>query len=264
MERPPSEVVVAFLSFVLLWVLVVIGLLALAPRWKRGARARDCLVAEWKPSLGIALLFLVSFSLGGRGANPLGAISVLCQSLVGLSLARGIVGYDPLPVTRAVVVRKRRWRECAVALGVAALLAPVIQIAAGMGMAVGQLLGEAAGTRAVMEGFGQNRLGAFFLFLAGAGIAEETTYRLVLLSLLWRVTRRAWVAVLVSALAFGLYHLTPLDTMYRAFWEFPVSQVLASTLAGVVLGYVYVRRGFETVVLGHTLSNWMPLVIFPR
>lgn len=264
MERPPSEVVVAFLSFVLLWVLVVVGVLALAPRWERGARARDRLVAQWKPSLGIALLFLVSYSLGSKGANPLGAIVVFCQSLVGLSLARGIVGYDPLPVTHAAVPRKRRWRDCAVALGIAVLLVPAIQVAGGLGMGIGQLLGETAGTRAAMESFGQDRLGVFFLLLAGAGIAEETTYRLVLLSLLWRLTRRTWIAVPGSAVAFGIYHLTPLNGLYQISWDFPVSQVLASSLAGVVLGYVYVRRGFETVVLGHTLSNWIPLVVFTR
>jgi membrane protease YdiL (CAAX protease family) len=40
------------------------------------------------------------------------------------------------------------------------------------------------------------------------------------------------------------------------------SQFLASTAIGVVWGYVYVKRGYETVVLAHTLSDWLPFLWF--
>jgi hypothetical protein len=50
--------------------------------------------------------------------------------------------------------------------------------------------------------------------------------------------------------------------MYRIFWQFPVSQFLASTLIGAVWGYAFVRRGYETAVLGHTLSDWIPFMLF--
>ena len=52
------------------------------------------------------------------------------------------------------------------------------------------------------------------------------------------------------------------DGLYRIFWQFPVSQFLASAFIGVLWGYVYVRRGYETVVLAHTLSDWIPFLLF--
>jgi len=70
------------------------------------------------------------------------------------------------------------------------------------------------------------------------------------------------LAIAASAVLFGAYHLTPLDGMYRTFWQFPVSQFVASTLMGIVWGIVYVKRGYETAVLAHTLSNWIPFMLF--
>jgi membrane protease YdiL (CAAX protease family) len=50
--------------------------------------------------------------------------------------------------------------------------------------------------------------------------------------------------------------------MYQVFLQYPISQFLASTLIGMIWGVLYVRRGYETAVLSHTLSDWLPLVIF--
>jgi len=107
-----------------------------------------------------------------------------------------------------------------------------------------------------------NKWLTFFLLLSGAGIAEETTYRLLSLSLFWKITKRRWLAVFMSALLFGAYHLSPLNGMYRIFWQFPISQFLASMLIGLVWGWLFVKRGYETAVLGHTLSDWLPLMLF--
>jgi membrane protease YdiL (CAAX protease family) len=93
-------------------------------------------------------------------------------------------------------------------------------------------------------------------------MAEETPYRLLFLSLIWMLTKRRGLAIFGSALLFGAYHLTPLDGMYQTFLQFPVSQFLASTLIGIVWGYLFVRRGYETTVLAHTLSDWLPMLIF--
>mgnify|MGYP001573717490 CR=1 FL=1 len=30
----------------------------------------------------------------------------------------------------------------------------------------------------------------------------------------------------------------------------------------MVWAYVYVKRGYETAVLAHTLSNWLPVAVF--
>jgi membrane protease YdiL (CAAX protease family) len=132
-----------------------------------------------------------------------------------------------------------------------------------VGLDIGQgLFGETNYTQEAKGGFPDSKVAAFFMLLGGAGIAEETPFRLVLLTLVWLLTGRRWLAIVVSALLFGGYHLTPLNGMYLTFLQFPVSQFLASSLIGAVWGLVYVRRGYGTVVLAHTLSNWLPFLIF--
>jgi membrane protease YdiL (CAAX protease family) len=118
-------------------------------------------------------------------------------------------------------------------LGVA-LVAFLLEFVVGsIGMSIiQQIVGETVNNEEAMESFVPNALRAFFQLLAGAGIAEETTFRLVCISLVWRLSGRRWPAIIVSAVLFGAY------------------------------GYVYVKRGFETVVLAHTLSDWLPFLIF--
>jgi hypothetical protein len=50
--------------------------------------------------------------------------------------------------------------------------------------------------------------------------------------------------------------------MYRTFWHFPISQFIASTLIGLIYGFLFTKRGYETALLGHTLSDWIPLMFF--
>lgn len=145
-------------------------------------------------------------------------------------------------------------------LNVALILALLI---GSVGLTIGrQTFGETSRTAEAMGTFPSSKWSAFFLLLSGAGIAEETPYRLVFLSLFWRLTHRRWLAVVVAALLFGAYHLTPLDSMYRTFWQFPISQFVASTLIGLLWGGLFVKRGYETAVAGHTLSDWIPFLVF--
>lgn len=74
-------------------------------------------------------------------------------------------------------------------------------------------------------------------------------------SLFWRLTHNRWAAVILSAFLFDAYHLSPLDTFYRQFWERPVTTFMTTVVMGVVMGYVYLKRGYETAVLGHTLRT---------
>jgi membrane protease YdiL (CAAX protease family) len=54
----------------------------------------------------------------------------------------------------------------------------------------------------------------FFMLLMGAGIAEEVFFRLFVMSGLWCLFKRSSLAILISAMLFGLYHLTPLNNLY--------------------------------------------------
>lgn len=60
------------------------------------------------------------------------------------------------------------------------------------------------------------------------------------------------------------YHLTPLSSMYRTFWQFPISQLVSTVLIGLVWSYTYLKRGYETAVLAHAFSNWITVLLFMR
>jgi len=110
----------------------------------------------------------------------------------------------------------------------------------------------------------QNKWLVFFTLLSGAGIAEEAVYRLIFLSIFWRLTHNRWSAIILSSLLFGAYHLTPLSAMYKVFWQYPISQFVAASLVGIILGYFYIKRGYETAVIGHTFADWIPMMIFMK
>lgn len=259
----PNEVLIATLVFMAFWPLAVVGILLAGWRWPRVRGLAHRMLAQWKPTLAIALIALVSRALTGRGIlNPY-VIAIFCQCLIGLAIARDIPAYEPLAVTQSILRRDRPLRSIGL-LVVFALLSGLAGLALGaVGIGVlRQILGETYDVGQALGEFPFNLAQAFFYFLGGAGIAEETTYRLVFLSLVWRITGRRRLAILLSAILFAVYHLTPLDGMYRTFWQFPVSQLVSSTLIGLLWGYAYVKRGYETAVLAHTLSDWVPAVLF--
>src|SRR5690242_10286251 len=83
-------------------------ILLFGQRWSWLRDFRACMLAQWKPALGISLLFLLGMGLGGRGLlNPY-ALAIFCEALLGLALARGIPQFEPLPLTEALVTRRGR------------------------------------------------------------------------------------------------------------------------------------------------------------
>jgi len=90
----------------------------------------------------------------------------------------------------------------------------------------------------------------FIVALAVAPAAEELFFRGVLLGAVWTATRRAWVAVGLSGLLFGLMHVSQPQT------------VLPLVTMGVVLGYIRVRyRSLAACVLAHSLFNARTMVM---
>jgi membrane protease YdiL (CAAX protease family) len=262
-RQTPPEVATAALSFIAFWLIIVLVIL-IAGQFHPAIRGfRKQMLVQWKPALVIAGLFVLGMGTGGRGfLNPY-AIAIFCQALIGLAIASSIEGYEPLPVTSAVVRRKNILRQVILAITISVLVIVPALLIGTIGLDIGrQIFGETNYTREAANTLPPNKWLTFFLLLSGSGIAEETPYRLVLLSFIWKVTKRKWLAIVLSALVFGAYHLTPLSGMYLIFRQFPVSQFLASTLIGLVWGYLFIKRGYETTVLGHTFSNWLPMVIF--
>jgi membrane protease YdiL (CAAX protease family) len=248
---------------ILFWIIAVSAILIAGLRWQLAHEFRDNMLQQWKPSLVIALLYMVSAIIGGTGIVPLYSIAIFCQAMIGLALAYSIVGYEPLLVTQTMNHQKK-WTENfylflsgALVITIAALVVNGL-----LGSMLLQLFGETTSNpQGIASFFPPNAWQSFFLMLAGAGIFEETLFRLVCVSFFWRLTHHPLVAIIISALLFGAYHLSPLDSAYLQYWERPLTTFSLSAIMGVVMGYAYHKYGFETVVLGHTLGNWGSLLL---
>jgi membrane protease YdiL (CAAX protease family) len=266
MQATPPEVIAAYIVSLSLWMAAVAVIWFAGQKWLPLKDFRGRMMRQWQPAVGIAALYAVSVALRGSQANAysivLGTIMTFCQALIGLGLAYDIQGFEPLPVVRAITRRERALRSIFLMIGFAALAVAAGLIAGALGTGVARILGEvksgSQGDTAATPPLWQ----LFLYFLAGAGLAEELVYRLVVVSLIWNITHRRWVAIIISGLLFGAYHLTPLSGMYLTFWQYPLTQFLSSAFIGMVWATVYIKRGFETAVLAHTLSDWLPIAIF--
>lgn len=263
MQNTAREVIIANFVFILFWMVIVIIIWILGGRWKRTRTFRTRMIAEWKPALVITMIYLISIVLGGRNpVNPY-AFAIFCQALIGLAIVRGIKDYQPLPVSESIIRRECIFRVLSTFITVGVMAGVLGMLIGSIGLGVAQsIFHEANHTQEAVQSFSLNKFQAFFLFLSGAGIAEETTYRLLLLSFFWVLTKKRRLSIFASAILFALYHLTPLDGMYLTFLQFPISQFIASALIGSVWGWVFVKRGYETTILAHTLSNWIPTLLF--
>jgi membrane protease YdiL (CAAX protease family) len=85
--------------------------------------------------------------------------------------------------------------------------------------------------------------------VVAAPLSEELFFRGLVLGAVWRVTSRAWVAVIVSGLAFGAVHGQPQD-------------ILPLCTMGMVLGYVRLRtRSLVPTIIAHGLFNARTMAI---
>ncbi len=264
MNQTPPEVITAILAFTAFWAVALVGILVAGNFIPVIAGFRTRMLAQWKPAVLITLIYYVSAGLGSNSwLNPY-AIAIFCQAFIGLAIASTILGFEALPFAHAISGHKKIGLEIALLLGIA-LVAAVLSIVVGIvGMSIGrQIFGETSYTQQAQSVlFTSSKWRVFFALLGGAGIAEESTYRLVILSLVWKLSNRKWLAIVVSALVFGAYHLSPLNSMYQIFWKFPISQFMSSTLIGLLQGYVFTKRGFGTTALAHVLSDWLPFMLF--
>jgi membrane protease YdiL (CAAX protease family) len=108
--------------------------------------------------------------------------------------------------------------------------------AAGIGVTTGlmRLTGHAGITRFAFDG---QRLGLALAVLAVAAVGEEVVYRVLMLGGLWRLTGSAGWALVLSAVVFGLVHLTGSDP------DASVVSVLSNTLGGVMYSIAFLRTG---------------------
>jgi membrane protease YdiL (CAAX protease family) len=112
------------------------------------------------------------------------------------------------------------------------------------------------------------------LFYVGAPIAEEIQCRLLLFSaVVWfgeRLAKRyewlsrgiiTWSAVAVSGVAFGFLHVVGGQGV--TWWRPLYQQVFvdARTYVGLILAWVYWKRGLETSIVAHGVMNFLVIVV---
>ena len=262
MQQISTAMITTMRVSTLFWIFVLSVILVAGQTGSRAREFRDHLFMQWKPSLVIALLYIASALLGGTGVFPLYSIAIFCQALVGLALAHEIPGFEPLPVTRAELYGKHIQSVLSLLSGIMIIILAALVVNGFLGSLLLQLFGEQTGNpEGVASFFPSSPWRSFFLTLGGAGLYEETLFRLLCVSFVWRITHRPWTAILISALLFGAYHLSPLDSAYLQYWERPLTVFSLSTTMGLLMGWAYQKYGYETVVLGHTLGNWISLLL---
>lgn len=89
----------------------------------------------------------------------------------------------------------------------------------------------------------------FLLVAVMAGVGEELLFRGIIQQLVMKLSRKPWIAIGITAFAFGFLHFHP-----QAF--------VPITLMGVLLGYLYWRTGNIWVnIIAHTLFNGVQVVL---
>lgn len=243
----------------LVWALLLSTILIVGSWWHPVREFRAKMLRQWRPSFAIALLYAVSQFIGGTQIFPFYSIAIFCQAMIGLALAEDLADFEPLLLLHTANHQKK-WTNFLLGSLIISLAALVVNGLVGSMLL--ELFGETTNNpQGVASLFPSNAWQSFFLMLAGAGIYEETLFRLVCVSFFWRLTQRPWIAIILSAVLFGAYHLSPFDSAFRQYWERPVTIFFLSTTMGAIMGYAYRKYGYETVVLGHTFGNWTALFL---
>lgn len=121
-------------------------------------------------------------------------------------------------------------------------------------------------------GAGQSALNGLLASFYG-GIAEELQLRLFLMTLIvWLVAvlRKAapspriyWTAIVIAALLFGAGHLPAAHQVWGLDTIVVVRTVLLNSIAGLVFGWLYWKRGLEMAILGHFSADLVLHVLAP-
>jgi len=191
-----------------------------------------------------AILVLLAAAIGALLAPPLGLRSHVVDRVEGTRAVRSLASEAPVAVP--------------VGLGVGVLLVALDVLVAGRA-AGGLAAGVDVSVATVLAS-------APLRFLYG-GITEEVLLRWGAMTLLvwlgWRLRGRpsapsavtVWVAICVSALAFGVAHLPAAATAAPLTAAVVARIVLLNALAGVAYGWLYWRTSLEGAMVGHAATH---------
>jgi membrane protease YdiL (CAAX protease family) len=115
-----------------------------------------------------------------------------------------------------------------------------------------------------------------FLAAFYGGIGEEILLRLFLLSMLvfvfGKITRSeaplsrsglVWSAVAITSIIFGLGHLPATSVIIELTPLVIARAIVLNGVAGLVLGWLYWKRGLESAIIAHFTADLMILIVLP-
>lgn len=264
MDQFRTEGITAITIYIIISVCMVLAILIVGVYNEKAKEFSRRVRSKWKQSLLLTVAYFVFATIGSgfSGLTLLWSFGLFCQLLVGLTISSNIDQYQPFPITTNMIKHQKVLRSCVCMLGIAVIAGLLIMVTSSLSMMIGGLFGESGDQSTVAELMPKNGLRAFFSILAGAGMIEGVTYRLIVLSLALKYIKQKWLAILVSTGIFILYHFLPINVMYHVYWQIPIAQFLNVFFGASIIGYLYTKRGFETSVLAHTFADWLPLLAY--
>lgn len=257
----PKEYYYASYIFTMFWIGLLLGIILFGRKSVRINSFKNRMLQNWKPSLVMASITYLTYIVGRLDTFGISDIrnfiNPFCQFMIGITIVKSMGNLEAFPTIKAIVLKKGIARKIIGLIIFSLLLSLLILVSnsiTSIGMGNNSELAEHVLSL-------KSKWQLFFTFLSGAGILEETVFRLIILSIMLKLTRKSWLAIAISALIFGIYHLTPLNAMYMVNWEYPIRKMISVSIAGIIFGIFYIRKGFGTTVLGHTLSNWIPFLL---
>lgn len=258
-----TEGVTALTLYILLALVLIISLFMTGKFNPKTELYMKKILGNWRIAAVITAIYLIC-SIIGTGFHIVSlvwSVGLFCQAIVAVTIARNLDNFTPFPFMSSIK-QKTHIRSVLMMLGISFFASIVIMVTSSLSMGIGQMLGEKGLVYESVNNLSSNGIQTFFALLAGAGILEGVTYRLLTLSLILKLTKKRWLAIILSAVIFAIYHFTPLNVFYRVFWQVPITQFVSVLFGGTIIGYLYIKRGFATSVLAHTLADWLPLILF--
>ena len=203
--------------------------------------------------IAIVVVVAIAWNLIGNlvlpGAWYVPANIAVAAGLVALARWAGL-GWDDLGFERKSVCR-----GLAVGLGAAVLIGAVIAL----GVAIPALRTFFESDDVATATPGEQWYTALIRIPIGTAVFEEVLFRSVLLGALLRLTTVKW-AVVISAVAFGLWHVVPAwETVEGSGLEtlgLIVGTVVITTVAGIVFALLRIwSNSIVAPILAHTATN---------
>lgn len=216
-----------------------------------------------------------SSSCKGVYANCVGLQVVQYLVLFSLAIFFGLrlakrTGFG-MPILEGVLKKEKRFKD----------LKPILGLSISMGVLAAVLIIAlsflySSVSISVLKLEAGISLWKLFLVCFYGGVAEEILLRLFLMTLLvWistKITRTSdggpttpgiWIAIIVSAVIFGLAHLPITGSFAALSLTIVIRAILLNGVAGIIFGWLYWKKGLESAMIAHFSADFVLHFILP-